>query len=101
MHWQWFLCAIKAAEVQEKQKVVQVHWHNSPPLTRFASSVIGLAKENASCETDNRIQEIKKVCFLFHQCMVDSFHSTVKKMYLHALLLDKTQVACKLCTVFN
>jgi hypothetical protein len=88
MRWEWFICAIKVADVQEKQTVVQVHCHNSPPLTRFPSSGIGLAKENVSCETDNRVQEIKKICILCHQCMVDSFHFTVKKMYFSALVLD-------------
>ncbi|XP_069689782.1 baculoviral IAP repeat-containing protein 6 isoform X2 [Periplaneta americana] len=33
---------------------------SGPPPARFASSGIGLAKENASCEVDNRKQETKK-----------------------------------------
>jgi hypothetical protein len=69
---------------------------SGPLPTRFASSGIGLAKENTSCETDNRKQEFKKVCISSHQCMVVSFHSTVKKVYLHAVLSDKSgfQIMC-------
>ena len=61
---------------------------SGPPPTRFANSSIGLAKENTSCETDNRKQELKKVCISSHECMVDIFRSAIKKMCLHALLLD-------------
>jgi hypothetical protein len=70
---------------------------SGPPPIRFASSGIGLAKENTSCETDNSKQEIKKVCISSHQCMVDSFHSTVKKMYLHAVLLDTSGFQIMYC----
>lgn len=68
-----------------------------PPPTRFASSGIGLVKESTSCETDNRKQEIKKVCISSHQCMIDSFHSAVKKIYLHALLLDESGFQIMYC----
>jgi hypothetical protein len=61
---------------------------SGPPPTRFTSSGIGLAKENSSCEIDNRKQqESRKVCISPYYCMADILRFSLWKMLLHVLVL--------------
>jgi len=65
------------ADAETSSSSSQQSTFSGPPPSRFTSSGVGLAKENASCEVDNRKQESKKVCILPYYCMADIFCSVL------------------------